>query len=303
MRTCFAVSVLAIMGIAAAPRAARAQDDESLMPEQSAAKAKELLQQTITALGGDAYLNVRDYVCTGHAAAFEHSGEAGEPSEFKDLWLMPDKERTEFEVKSIPLVAILIGQPPQKGGVNIQLFAGNQGWSMDRSGVNEQSPEAIADFQEQLRNSMNNVLRHRLSEDGMMFRYAGVDIVDLKPVDWVELVDSTNLTMRLAIEQSTHLPLQFVVTTRDPETHEETSRTTMYSEFLPSNGVMMPRNIMRMHNTMTASQVFYTECDVNTGLDPNLFTKQSLEERYAKLGNKDKPNKNKTQPGAPGSSP
>jgi len=263
------------------------------MPEQSAAKAKQLLRQTIDALGGEAYLNVRDYVCSGNADSVDHSGAPEFPAPFKDLWLLPDNERTEFEVKSIPMVAILIGQPPQKGGLNIQLFTGNQGWTMDKSGVNEQSATAVADFQEQVRNSMNNVLRHRLNEEGMTFRYAGVDIVDLKPVDWVELVDSTNRVMRIAVEQSTHLPLQFVVTTRDPETREESSRTTEYSEFLPSNGVMMPRNILRMRNTQIVNQVFFTECDVDTGLDPNLFTKQSLIERYAKLGNKDKPNKNK----------
>ena len=303
MRTCFAVSVVAIVAIAAAgPRAMRAQDDESLMPEQSAAKAKELLQQTITALGGDAYLNVRDYVCTGHAAAFEHSGEAGEPAEFKDLWLMPDKDRKELEAHGVNTLTMIFGIPG-KAGYTIDVYAGNQGWTMDRSGVTDQSAESIADFQDQLHNSMNYVLRHRLNEEGMMFRYAGVDIVDLKPVDWVELVDSTNRVMRLAIEQSTHLPLQFVVTTRDPETREETSRTTMYSEFLPANGVMIPRNIVAMRNTLMVGQVFYTECDVNTGLDPNLFTRQSLEERYAKLGYKDKPNKNKTQPDSPGGSP
>jgi len=66
---------------------------------------------------------------------------------------------------------------------------------------------------------------------------------------------------------------------------------------------MMPRNIIRMRNTMMVNQVFFTECDVDTGLDPNLFTKQSLEERYTKLGNKDKPNKNKQPLNAPGVSP
>jgi hypothetical protein len=294
LKTYWVTAILGILAIAAAgPPATRAQDDESLMPEQSAAKAKQLLRQTIDALGGEAYLNVRDYVCSGNADSVDHSGAPEFPAPFKDLWLLPDNERTEFEVKSIPMVAILIGQPPQKGGLNIQLFTGNQGWTMDKSGVNEQSATAVADFQEQVRNSMNNVLRHRLNEEGMTFRYAGVDIVDLKPVDWVELVDSTNRVMRIAVEQSTHLPLQFVVTTRDPETREESSRTTEYSEFLPSNGVMMPRNILRMRNTQIVNQVFFTECDVDTGLDPNLFTKQSLIERYAKLGNKDKPNKNK----------
>jgi hypothetical protein len=50
----------------------------------------------------------------------------------------------------------------------------------------------------------------------------------------------------------------------------------------------MPYNVVRMRNTLRVYQVFYTQCNVNTGLDPNLFTRQSLQDRYAKLGIKDK---------------
>ena len=262
------------------------------MPEQSAAKAKQLLRQMIAALGGDAYLNIHDYVCTGHAAAFEHSGAAGDPAQFKDLWLMPDNDRKEFEAHGANALTLIFGIPG-KTGYTIDVYAGNQGWTMDRSGVTDKGAESVADFQDQLHNSMNYVLRHRLNEQGLTYRYAGVDVVDLKPVDWVELVDSTNRVMRLAIEQSTHLPLQFSVTTRDPETREESSRTTEYAEFLPSNGVMIPRNIVTLRNAQMLYQVFYTDCDVNTGLDPSLFTRKSLEDRYAKLGVKDKENRNK----------
>src|SRR2546425_5701415 len=46
-----------------------------MMPEQSAAKAKALLQQAITALGGQAYLSVRNSECTGRGALFGHSGD------------------------------------------------------------------------------------------------------------------------------------------------------------------------------------------------------------------------------------
>ena len=43
-----------------ASRTAAAQDGQFLMPEESAAKAKQLLQQAIVALGGNTYLNVHN---------------------------------------------------------------------------------------------------------------------------------------------------------------------------------------------------------------------------------------------------
>jgi NAD/NADP transhydrogenase alpha subunit len=69
-----ALGALATLALAAAPRSARAQSDEALMPDQSAAKAKALLQEEIAALGGHAYLSVHDYVCEGRLAQFAHSG-------------------------------------------------------------------------------------------------------------------------------------------------------------------------------------------------------------------------------------
>ena len=48
-----------------------AQSSQVLLPEQSSAKAKEMLQQTIQALGGETYVNVRDTTCTGRFATFD----------------------------------------------------------------------------------------------------------------------------------------------------------------------------------------------------------------------------------------
>ena len=73
---------------------ARAQSAEVLLPEQSAAKAKELLQQTIAALGGTAYLNVRDADCTARLSLFGHSGDLTGYDQIRDVLKFPDKDRT-----------------------------------------------------------------------------------------------------------------------------------------------------------------------------------------------------------------
>ncbi|HSH17028.1 MAG TPA: hypothetical protein VLD18_13390, partial [Verrucomicrobiae bacterium] len=46
-----------------------------LGPEQSSAKAKQLIQQAIQALGGEKYLNVRDTSCTGRVAFYDNHGQ------------------------------------------------------------------------------------------------------------------------------------------------------------------------------------------------------------------------------------
>ena len=256
----------------ALPPAARAQAPEVLLPEQSAAKAKELLQQAIHALGGPAYLGVRDANCTGRFAQFGHSGDLTGYTPFRDLWKLPDKNRTEYS---------------KKANV-IDVYNGNQGWTLDRGGVQEASAGAIEDFQEGLKKDIDHLLRDRLKEEGMIFRYGGADIADLKQVEWVEIVDRERRTFRIAIEKQTRLPARAAVITRNPTTRERTEEVNLFSSYHAIQGVQTPFQVERERHGFKVYQVFYTGCQYNTGLGDDLFTRASLERRWSEVGKKHK---------------
>ena len=94
------VGVALLLGLAATYGApATAQPGQELMPDQSAAKARQVLQQVINALGGQAFLNVHDTDCDGRVAQFGHNEELMGFTEFRDMWLLPDKNRTEYIAK------------------------------------------------------------------------------------------------------------------------------------------------------------------------------------------------------------
>ena len=156
---------------ASRPRAA--QDGQFLMPEESAAKAKQLLQQAIVALGGNTYLNVHDSTCTGRIGQFDHGGNLNGFGRFIDYEVPPYKERQE----NLPKRNI------------IEVYNGDKGWDLDRGGVSEAPRADLVDFQETVKKDLDNILRHRMHEPDMILRYSGEDIVDLKQVDWVELID------------------------------------------------------------------------------------------------------------------
>jgi hypothetical protein len=270
-RAILAVLFLAAICFAVALRAA-AQDSAVMMPEQSAAKAKQLLQQAIEALGGSAYLNVRDARCTGRLGQFDHSGELTGFGQFVDYTQPPFRDRQE----NLPKRNI------------IEVFNGKKGWVLDRGGVAD-APEAdLADFQDTIRKDLDNILRHRIHEPGMIFRYGGRDVVDLKEVDWVELVDADNRTIRIALARDTHLPIRKVVETRDPRTQTKSEELEYYSNYHPIDGIETALQITRVRNGIKIFQVFFDKCEYNTGLSDSLFTKESLDERWAKIGKKDK---------------
>ena len=282
MRFFSLLMALAIYSGATASRV-HAQAAETMMPDESAAKAKQVLNQLISAMGGEAYLQTRETDCTGRLAQFEHTGDLSGFTTFRDYWHLPDKNRTEYEVKGAKggILGVLIGSIPFKGGTIIELYNGNEGWTMDRGGVTEQSAVNIADFQEQTKRDIDNVLRFRLKEEGMLFRYGGMDLVDMKPVEWVELVDREDRTFRYAVLQNSHLLARSIVITRDETTRERTEEITSYGNYHMQGQVMAPLQVERKRDGRRLFQAFFDTCSFEQHLPPDFFTKASLEKKYA----------------------
>jgi hypothetical protein len=249
---------------------ALAQNPDDLMPAESAAKAKVILQQAIDALGGPAYLNVRNYSCVGRYAAFEHSGALGTFIELRTYRELPDKERVEYD----------------KDAKIVDVYSSQGAWTMDRGGVSDLPADAGKDFQEQLKTDINMILRYRLSEDGIVLRYGGTDIVDLKEADWVEISDHEGRTVRVAIDKRTHLPIRTDVTTRDPKTNEKTETGRFYSNYHPIAGIQTPFQISSFRNNNQTTQTFSESCQYNTDLAPDLFTRAGLDARWTELRKK-----------------
>ena len=122
----------------------------------------------------------------------------------------------------------------------------------------------------------------------MIFRYAGPDVVDLKEADWVELVDNENRTIRIAFARNTHLPIRKTVDTRNPNTQLKGQEIEYYSLYHVIDGVQTPFQITRERNGLKIYQVFFEKCQYNTNVPDSLFTKESLDDRWAKVGKKER---------------
>ena len=115
-------------------RLAAAQNPDTMMPEASATKAKQILAQMLDAMGGQAYMHVREMQCSGRLSHFGHNNDLTSYLEFKDYWRYPDKNRTDYG---------------KKGNI-IDLFNGKEGWTMDHDGVSEEPADRVDEFTDQL---------------------------------------------------------------------------------------------------------------------------------------------------------
>jgi hypothetical protein len=278
--------------VISAPRAC-AQRPDTMMPEQSEAKGKQILGELINALGGPGYTEVRESQSQGRRVLFGHNGEPVGNIEFTEYRRYPDKVRTEYIGKShhniLPYLIGIDGLDLAHGGIIVTLYNADHGWTFDRGGVNELPAASISEFQEQVKRNVDNLLRLRLKEPGMDVRFGGNDTVDLKQVDWVEITDSQERKFRLAVDRSTHLLVRSVVITKDEETQQINEDVTIYSTYQLKDSVWTPLQVSREHNGRRASQIFYDTCKFNPGFSDDIFDKSSLsKQRSQSLAKKSK---------------
>ena len=240
------------------------------MPEASATKAKQILAQMLDAMGGAAYINVRGSQCSGRLSHFGHNNDLTSYLEFKDYWRFPDKNRIDYG---------------KKGNI-IDLFSGKEGWTMDHDGVAEEPADKVDEFQERMLKDPEHLLRYRLKEQGLVYRYGGADLIDLKPVDWIELVDRDERTYRIAVQRENHLMVRFTVITQDSTNRERTEEVTSYSNYHPLDGVQTPLQVTRTRNDRRILQAFYDTCSHNPNLPADFFTRAGLEQRFNEVGSR-----------------
>ena len=266
------VAVIALVGVIGADISPRsiAQNPDTMMPEASATKAKQLLAQMLEAMGGQAYLNARELACSGRLSNFGHSGDMTAYVEFKDYWRFPDKHRIEYGKK----------------GVIVDVFSGQEGWTMDHGGVSDEPADKVDEFLERQLKSPEQLLRYRLKEPGMMFRYGGQDLIDLRPVDWVDLTDSEERKYRIAIQRDNHMMVRFKVTTADKVEHELTDDVTSYANYHAIDGVQTALQVARTRNDRKVFQAFYDACTYKPNLAPDFFSRAALDRWFQEVGSR-----------------
>ena len=74
LRTCQLSLALTLMAMTIVASVAKAQNPDTMAPEASEAKGRQILNQLIAALGGPAYLNEKTSECDGRLAQFGPQG-------------------------------------------------------------------------------------------------------------------------------------------------------------------------------------------------------------------------------------
>jgi hypothetical protein len=223
-----------------------------LIPLLGQSRGTQSLDQMIAALGGQAFLDVKDIHTTGRFFAFTRGDLSGSDL-FADFIKFPDMERTEF------------GGPKFK---TIAVNRGKQGMKAEgKKEPVEQTPGEIEDFQKEFKTSLDYVLRFVVNDRQTTAQNLGTEMVDFKRTDIIELRDPAKNRIRIYIDRESHLPVKLQVRRiDDPKIREE-----QYSNWHKFQGVNTPLFVSRYKDGVKTMEIRGESAVYNSGLAESLF--------------------------------
>jgi len=245
----------------AAPPTVSSANASSAAPaeDENTRKAKELVQQAIQALGGPAYLNIRDREQNGRGYVLHHGRQEGVGVLFWSFSEFPDKERVELT--------------PERDVT--ELFVGDKGYEITYKGVRPAESKDLVEYLRQRHFSLDAVLRTWVNDPGALFLYDGAATAAEHSAQQVTLINAKNESVTLYFDADTHLPIKKTFTWRDPVDRQKNVEDEIYDNYRQVSGVMVPYNVTRYFNGDMSRERFFFNVTINQGLDQAMFDPNS----------------------------
>lgn len=231
-----------------APRAAVVQDPTSR-------KARELLDQMIAALGGEAWLTYTNVTQQGRSYSFFHGKPTSAGTLYYRFYEYPDKERRELT----------------KERDVIYIYNGDKGYEKTYKGTAPDEEKSVQEFVRRRQHSLEVAIREWLKEPQTVLFYDGQTVADQQLVDVVTLLNKNNDQISIGIDINSHLPINKRFNWRDADKYKVEDET-IYGNYRKVQGVETPYTITNKRDGEIIGQSFLTHVEYNTKLDPGFFT-------------------------------
>ena len=222
---------------------------------QTSATGQRLIAGMIEALGGKAFLDVREIQVQGSFYSFRRDELQG-LDVYVDYIRLPDKERTEF------------GASREK---KIHINNGDMGWIVtgrDGKDVQPQSERETEEFLMNMRTSFDYVTRFVLNTPESTTLATGSEMVDSRRADMVEIRDAEKNLIRFLIDRDTRLPLKMQVR----RAGESILFEEVYANWHRFDGVMTSLFVIRYRDGMKTMEMRPEKVAYNPGFADSLFS-------------------------------
>jgi hypothetical protein len=226
---------------------------------KNARKAHDLLEQSVQALGGDAYLNVHSIDEQGRTYSFHHGHPTSNGMLFWRFVENPDKERIEVT--------------PERDVA--YLYVGNKGWELTYKGPRQVDPKDLDEYLRHRKFSLETVLHDWVNDPTVALFYDGNALAGNTDADQITLINSKNEAVDLFLDLDSHLPIKKSYKWRDPVDKQLNIEEEIYDNFRMVQGVNTPYGFTRYFNGDMAAERFVNAIHYNGQLDDAMFDPNS----------------------------
>jgi hypothetical protein len=237
-------------------------------------RGRQLMDEMVAALGGDAWLNRKDMQFHGRLASFFQGKPNGMIFEF-DAWHQ-FADATHQEAQRIGFLTDRSMILPGKKIDVVQIWTGGNGFEVTYKGKTALPKDQVEDFYRRQAHSIEEVVRTWLKAPGVMVLYDGTSMVERRMADKVTVLSAKNDAVTIDLDATTHLPLRRTFEWRNTTFKDHDEDIEEYADYHTIQGLPTAFNITRYHNGDMTSQRFLTRVEYNTGLPPELFNQEKL---------------------------
>jgi hypothetical protein len=236
--------------------------------ETSQEKGKRVIDEALAALGGQAFLTMRNRVETGRIYGFYHeklSG-LGVDSLYTDYLPRPDRPEPGF-------LGVRVRDARGKKQDDVILYTEGTGYELTYRGARPLTDILVKQFKVGTLHNFFYIVRQRLGEPGLIFDSRGSDFLENRPIEIVDITDSNNDTVTVYFDQSTKLPSKQVYYRRDPIDNTKLEEVTLYNKFRDvGGGVKWPLAMVRERNGEKIFEMYSESVEINQDLKDSMFT-------------------------------
>lgn len=249
-----AVGLVLFAAVLSRPLAAQ-QAAPPKLPRRVDPQAQQIIDRAIRAMGGEIFLRARSLTTKGRTFSIRDETTSG-VAPFESYVVYPDKRRFSYG-KTLPVVLINNGE---------------KGWEIDRYGLIDQPVEQVRRWVASNRYSVENLLRLRVNDPGVLIQARGGDFVDNVPTQVIEITEPGEPTVRVDFVRRTSLPLRITYRVRNPKTGEDDEFSDSYVDYKDFDGIWTPMHITRYMNGDRVGETFRNTAKYNEEYPANYFT-------------------------------
>lgn len=224
-------------------------------PNANAQKARAQLQSMLAALGGQRYLDLRNFYAYGSIAGFYH-GQPTEGTQKYHEWVnAAGDRRVEFGKKHD----------------DVNIYIGNACWEATYQGKRRLPHKMCEDYLRRRAHSLNTIFRQWMNNPKTLYLNDGQTLSERHLTDQITLFNAGNDSVTIQMDASTHLPRAISYRWRDPTYHDWDKERIEFDDYHLVEEVPTPFSITFFRNGSIVSQRYLYGAGYNVPLPPNAF--------------------------------